>query len=828
AITTSNVNFREGPGTSFRSLQILPAGARVSVEVCNDSGSWCSIIYETKSGFVSGRYLEESPGSESPGWPRAYRIGDKASLVLYEPQFTDWENYTTLKAVIAAEYRREETSNPIFGVISLSAQTNRNSVTEEVVLSDIVATKLDFSALDRKTLAELSLETGKLLPTSTITVKEERVIAGLTSFKNIADVQGLNTDPPTILHAKNNSRLLQTDGDPTFAPVKGAAGVEFIVNTNWDVFRVDNTYWLRVGGSWMRSDNLDGVWKSASQLPRALSALPDDGNWEAAREAIPGKPFEGAAPKILFSQVATELILFDGDPKLIDMPGTALQWASNTQSDVFKLRSTGEWFFLTSGRWFKSKSLNGPWTFATPNLPADFQNIPDNQPYYTVRASVPGTSEANEARLRASIPELARIEAGKIAASVAYQGEPVFSPIEDTELKYATNTSAQVIQVGNKYFVVQDGVWFVGDSPAGPWRLAREVPQEIYAIPPSSPVHNVTYVRVYKVEDDAVWCGHTAGYLLNFVAWGIVAYGTGWDYPPYWYYGAPVPVYYPRPLTYGSGAYYNPALGAYGRYGYAYGPYRGIEARAAWNPVTGTYRRGAAVHGPRGSAGFVRAWNPRTGTRAYAVGGRGVYGSWKSAGVVRGSDYIRARGVQGNAGGKALRWSGSQGEGFLAGRRGNIYAGRDGNVYRNVGNGWQKWDKDGGWNRVTAPKREQLKGSSSVRGQRGAVAAPNRTRTRNGEQLNKTARRASPARKSNRRASTSPARRQAQTQRQRPRQASPRRQVPQSVTRHHRARQISNQRSHRQRQYRQPPRRSAGRSSSRNRGGGSRGRGRRR
>ena len=234
-------------------------------------------------------------------------------------------------------------------------------------------------------------------------------------------------------------------------------------------------------------------------------------------------------------------------------------------------------------------------------------------------------------------------------------------------------------------------------------------PEAIYEIPPSSPVYNVTYVRVYDTEPDAVWYGYTMGYLFGFLAWGTYVYGTGWSYPPYWYnwpdYG--YPIYYPRPATWGLGAYYNPVRGIYGRYGYAYGPYRGIAGARTWNPRTGTYARAGAAWGPRGSAGFVAAYNPRTDGAGYVAGGRNVYGSWKSAGVKRGSEWARVTARDDAGGGSTLRWNTSEGQGFLhEGRRGDMYAGRDGKVYRNTGDGWQKFD--GGWQDVARPERGEL------------------------------------------------------------------------------------------------------------------------
>jgi hypothetical protein len=126
------------------------------------------------------------------------------------------------------------------------------------------------------------------------------------------------------------------------------------------------------------------------------------------------------------------------------------------------------------------------------------------------------------------------------------------------------------------------------------------VPSEIYTIPPSNPLYHDTYVRVYSSSADDVVYGFTAGYLMGFVTAGVLAYGTGWYYPPYIYPG-PVPVYYPYAFSYTGGTYYNPSTGTYARGGTAYGPWGGaVSAGAAYNPVMGAYGRGAAVYGPNG------------------------------------------------------------------------------------------------------------------------------------------------------------------------------------------------------------------------------------
>ncbi|OCP16290.1 SH3 domain-containing protein [Ensifer sp. LC163] len=714
ATTTASVNFRAGPGTGFDSLGKIAAGAQVDVKECDDAGTWCAVSFEGNDGFVSGKYLADAD-PKGLGWPRAYKTDKGATITLYQPQVNAWKDFTDLDALIAAEYKQSDDAKPIFGVIGVTGKTVADSGSDEVVVSDIKVDEINFSVLDRQELADLALEVGKVMPVGTITLSEDKLTASLADYERLGNVEGLKADPPPIYVSKVPALLVQTDGKAVFAPVKGAEGLSFAVNTNWDLFKLDadSTYYLRNEKAWLQSKDLSSGWQPVTSLPDLFGKLPDDDNWKDAKAAIPLAAGEGAVPKVIYSDTPSELLVFDGEPKLEAVPGTGLKIATNTESDVFYLAQDSNWYVLVSGRWFSAASLDGPWTFATPNLPQDFQNIPEDAAYYTVRSSVPGTSENAEARLKASIPEKARVSLdGSVKVEVAYSGDPKFEKIDGTALTYAVNTNETVIQVADRYFVLKDGVWFVGDTPTGPFTVAKAVPDEIYTIPPSSPVYNATYVRIYDTEPDAVWFGYTMGYLGAYLAWDTFVYGTGWYYDDYWDYGwagGGYWPYYPRPVSYGVGAFYNPAVGTFGRYGYAYGPYRGIAAGAAYNPRTGTYIRGAAGYGPAGERGFVAAYNPRTGNAAIARGGHNVYGSWGTAAVKHGSDFARISGGS-TAGGAGAHWRTSDGNhGFVAGGKGgDVYAGRDGNVYRRDDGQWQKHTPDG-WQPVQKPSIQDAK-----------------------------------------------------------------------------------------------------------------------
>jgi len=301
-------------------------------------------------------------------------------------------------------------------------------------------------------------------------------------------------------------------------------------------------------------------------------------------------------PTVFTSTVPAELILLTGEPVYQPVTGTSLMWVSNAaDSDVFRVGKTGLVYFLVSGRWFSAPDFIGPWTFATPTLPADFAKIPLEHERSRVLASVPGTDQANEAIMIAQVPQTARVSKKLTAPEVAYQGDPKFVAVEPTKVERAVNTDKDILKVGDLYYMCFDGVWFMARAATGPWTVANTVPKEIYEIPPSSPAYSVTYVTVVEDDDDEVEFATALAFTGMMVAWGCVVWGSGYYYPPYWGYGGGYPYYYPHYPSYGYGARYNPWTGAYSRGVVAYGPYGGAGQGARYNPGTGTSSRGGVA-----------------------------------------------------------------------------------------------------------------------------------------------------------------------------------------------------------------------------------------
>jgi hypothetical protein len=465
-------------------------------------------------------------------------------------------------------------------------------------------------------------------------------------------------------------------------------------------------------------------------LPGSFAKLPADDNWKEVKTSLPGARVSASqAPTVFVSLTPAELILLRGEPSYLAVEGAPqLLWVSNTDSDVFRMGLKGPVYFLVAGRWFSAPDFTGPWTFATPSLPASFKQISLEHERSRVLASVPGTPQAAEAILLAQIPQTARVSKTVAAPEVAYHGgTPQFEPIQPTTVQRAVNTDKDILKVGDLYYMCFQGVWFMSTTATGPWAVTGEVPNQIYEIPVSSPSYNVTHVTVEDDDDDAVVYATAAAFTGVMIGWGCAVWGTGYYYPPYYGYGGFYPYYYPHYPTYGYGASYNPWTGAYTRGAVAYGPYGGAGVAARYNPRTGTYSRGAVAHGPYGSRGAASAYNPRTGAYGGTRQGSNVYGSWGQTGVQRGDQWATTSRYTNNVTGATTRRTETSGGGTAVSRTGvggrttvgesgsgDMYAGRNGNVYRKQGDSWQQYG-EGGWSGVDQPTQQQRQQAQDAR-----------------------------------------------------------------------------------------------------------------
>jgi hypothetical protein len=616
-------------------------------------------------------------------WPRETKAPDGTVITVYQPQVERWAD-NNLSGRAAVSVLAPGAKEPGFGVIELSARTEIDKSSDLVTLSALRITKTSFPGaaeqeMQKYVAALRAAVTKDRWPMSAQALQANLAVVQARSKQKAVPVKN---EPPPILFRTSPSLLVLVDGEPALRAAKGAVSLWRAINTAPLLLQdaSTKTWYLWALGRWWESKALASGWQASAAPPPTL---------EQARAALDkqfdplegkdseGKPvFEpGVAPQIVVATKPTELLQSKGEPKLTPIPGTQLLYVSNSSNDIFMELGTQTYYALISGRWFSAKVLTGPWSFVPgKSLPAEFAKIPAEHQMADVLASVPNTPQAREASIANEIPQTATVQRDVQPTPVVYDGgEPQWKPIDGTPLTYAYNTGVPVIRIDPKtYYMAQNGVWFSGTGPAGPWVVAATVPSVIYTIPASSPLHYVTYVRVYSSTPTTVFVGYTPGYYGTVLSSdGVVVYGTGYYYPPY--VGA---VYYPPPYyTYGYGA------------GFTVGLFFGFAMSGGW-------------HGP-----------------CCYGGGGGVYISHHHTNINVNNSYNRW-------GGKSTSVSGPGGRNVQATQVGNttvargagnnnVYAGRDGNVYRRDDSGnWQQNQKGSGWSDVQKPEQRSSTGQS--------------------------------------------------------------------------------------------------------------------
>ncbi len=639
-------------------------------------------------------------------------------IVVYQPQPEKLAG-NMLNGRAAFSLAVKGKTEPVFGALWFTSriETDQESALAELV--DLKVTRVrwpESSAADEATLTKAVEDAAA---NATVTISTDRLSASLESAereqKSLAE---LKNDPPKILFAKQLSVLLLFDGPPEWREVEKSS-YERAINTPYVVVREKGgkTCWFGNGTLWYQADDPLGPWQpNAKPLADLVKMIPKPED-EAASPATP--------PAVVIATEPTELIDTDGEPSWKPVGKGELLYVENTETPWLREVATSQMYVLISGRWFRSSSQSGAWTFVRGDqLSAAFKQIPADSAIGGVRVSVAGTDEAEDAMLDAAIPQTAAIKRDEAKLEVHYDGNPRFEKIPGTSVSLAQNTPTQVLEIGGKYFAVDNGVWFVSPSATGPWAVADSVPEdEIGKIPPSSSAYNVTHVHVYQSTPQVVYVGYTPGYMWSYPYYGVPVYGTGWYYPRYPGY------YYPRPYTYGFHVGYNPWTGwnfgmswnvGFMHFGIGWGGGWGGYYRP-WGCCGGWYGgyRGWGYHASYHSHTSI---NVNRNTRVN-IGNNVNYGSRdrvarnvqsnpRAQNLRRDNLYNRPETRARNADRATVQRQAKQAR-AVRGQPNNVLADRDGNVVRRTPNGieeragnkWQNVDRDAARQKAQAVDR---------------------------------------------------------------------------------------------------------------------------
>ena len=200
-------------------------------------------------------------------------------------------------------------------------------------------------------------------------------------------------EAPKIIVANPPSELIVFDGEPKFTPLQ-KTNLLFVENTGSNIFMniTDQTYYILLSGRWFTTKDLKANWTylASENLPEDFKNIPNDSEKSDVLSSVAGtKEAKDALYDAQIPQTAAvkrdtkaSTVTYNGTPEFQNIENLKLQYAVNTESDIFKDNNT--YYLCDNAVWFKSSSPNGPWQVAD-ERPSEVEKIPADNPKYNTK-----------------------------------------------------------------------------------------------------------------------------------------------------------------------------------------------------------------------------------------------------------------------------------------------------------------------------------------------------------------------------------------------------------------------------------------------------------
>jgi hypothetical protein len=184
-------------------------------------------------------------------------------------------------------------------------------------------------------------------------------------------------------------------------------------------------------------------------------------------------------PRIVVAQQPTQLLLIDKKPVAAPVTGTGLEFVVNTDWKLFHHPLSGNWYVLNQGTWQSQAMLaTGGWR-TTVELPDDFQLLALGDEWVEVRNAMPPRLPAEDPP-----PFIVSLEPTEL---VQIDGPPRLQAAGDSGLRYVSNTDRDLFALGERWYLLLSGRWFVAGDLDGPWSTVEQLPDAFQAIPEAHP-----------------------------------------------------------------------------------------------------------------------------------------------------------------------------------------------------------------------------------------------------------------------------------------------------------------------------------------------------
>jgi hypothetical protein len=214
---------------------------------------------------------------------------------------------------------------------------------------------------------------------------------------------GGNTGTSFTLHIGDRYRgpNLGFYDQPTVVRVPGR-GVYYVQDSDQDVYRSGNYWYLNYNGDWYRANSYQGPWIFVGyrSVPRDIYTVPTQyRRWSDYRDShydwgrtesgdngttyssddrnYGGRGGSGASITLRIGQRYNGPSLgFSSEPDIVAVPGArGVYYVQDANSDVY--RYGNNWYLNYNGDWYRANNYNGPWVFVGyRSVPREVYSVP--------------------------------------------------------------------------------------------------------------------------------------------------------------------------------------------------------------------------------------------------------------------------------------------------------------------------------------------------------------------------------------------------------------------------------------------------------------------
>jgi hypothetical protein len=201
------------------------------------------------------------------------------------------------------------------------------------------------------------------------------------------------------------------------------------------------------------------------------------------------KDLNTEAPRIVYSDRSSLLVMIDGQPKLQPNKEWGVDVVVNSPFTIVK-NNDGAFYLYGGKHWYSAPSATGPYNPAN-NIPSNLQQVQNSVDQ--ANSSNAGYVDSAAAAQENMVSNI--IVSTSPAELIQSDGKPNFTAIAGTDLSYVSNSPNDIFQdqSSGKYFVLISGRWYSSGSLTGGWHYvaSNALPANFARIPEGSPKDNV-------------------------------------------------------------------------------------------------------------------------------------------------------------------------------------------------------------------------------------------------------------------------------------------------------------------------------------------------